>query len=505
MLLTVHLNCVLRILLLGFLFLCHSVSSAQGDTSCTLSLLDTIRIDQDTSLSVVPQVVDQGDTIQVVWFNNYTTPTEESNLGIFHSRSLDGGITYSIPAQVLSYDSANGNPGLLAASGRYLYLTHLIRLDTFPWSSLGIHRSTDGGTSWSEVSTFGHDYTPRAITAHDSSVYLRFDYLDSTGGVNRLYSGCASSHNYGQAFDVVALNLPPFGGDGSVGVGTLTLSDRVLHYVYGRPATIGSSSIYEVFYTRSEDRGVSWTIPTTISVVDSISSLWPRISGDDLGKLYVVWYDFRFGSVDQYHGTILTRRSRDNGISWESEEIISDAGVALNPRISVFGKIVQVAWDNYVSDVTDMTLTRFSDDSATTWQEQIPVNGVGTSVDLSQGRGSSCIAWREGGAILVRRGEFLGGCLPPELPVTFKLDQNFPNPTNSTTRIGFSLPAGEFLVNLTVFNVLGQVIARLLNGIEQGPGEHSVEWSTVSVPSGVYFYELRTDGFVATRKMVVVR
>ncbi|GEM_PF-6510125 len=97
---------------------------------------------------------------------------------------------------------------------------------------------------------------------------------------------------------------------------------------------------------------------------------------------------------------------------------------------------------------------------------------------------------------------------------SFELYQNYPNPFNPETTISYQLPptgqAANNQVNLTVYNLNGQIVRRLVKG-NQPAGTYSVKWDGtddhgVPVASGVYFYRLTTgSGFVATRKMVLLR
>jgi len=91
----------------------------------------------------------------------------------------------------------------------------------------------------------------------------------------------------------------------------------------------------------------------------------------------------------------------------------------------------------------------------------------------------------------------------PHIPSNFSLLQNYPNPSNSSTTICFSLPRREH-VTLKVFDVLGREIATLING-ELNPGEHSVVYDTKNLPSGVYFYHLTTPTFSQTKSMEVLK
>ena len=78
-----------------------------------------------------------------------------------------------------------------------------------------------------------------------------------------------------------------------------------------------------------------------------------------------------------------------------------------------------------------------------------------------------------------------------------------PNPFNPVTRIGYVLPTGMD-VTLTVYDVNGRVVERLVSGFQTG-GEHFVEWKATGIASGVYFYRLQTRGFTETRRMILLK
>jgi hypothetical protein len=105
-----------------------------------------------------------------------------------------------------------------------------------------------------------------------------------------------------------------------------------------------------------------------------------------------------------------------------------------------------------------------------------------------------------------RRHEILQGDVEQwkvQLPFEFALDQNYPNPFNPTTTIQFSLAkAGK--TTLEVFNILGQRVAVLVDGTLNA-GAHRYQWNASGLASGVYFYRLRSNEFVATKKMLLVK
>ncbi|UCD18027.1 MAG: T9SS type A sorting domain-containing protein [Candidatus Zixiibacteriota bacterium] len=94
------------------------------------------------------------------------------------------------------------------------------------------------------------------------------------------------------------------------------------------------------------------------------------------------------------------------------------------------------------------------------------------------------------------------------LPSGFCLTQNHPNPFNPATTIDYSIPRRTH-VEISVYNLLGQQINTLVDAIKP-PGEHSIIWNGQDVagnriPSGVYFYRIRTSDFVQSKKMVLLK
>lgn len=89
------------------------------------------------------------------------------------------------------------------------------------------------------------------------------------------------------------------------------------------------------------------------------------------------------------------------------------------------------------------------------------------------------------------------------LPVTFMLNQNYPNPFNPATQITYTIPE-ESIVTLTVYNILGQKVAQLING-QQPAGRYTVNFDGKNLGSGVYIYRLNAGNFSSSKKMILLR
>ncbi len=85
----------------------------------------------------------------------------------------------------------------------------------------------------------------------------------------------------------------------------------------------------------------------------------------------------------------------------------------------------------------------------------------------------------------------------------FELSQNYPNPFNPSTTIKFLIPEDGF-VRLTIHNVLGEEITKLLNENIHA-GYHSIEFNAQDLNSGIYFYKLEVGDFIKTRKMMLLK
>ena len=95
-----------------------------------------------------------------------------------------------------------------------------------------------------------------------------------------------------------------------------------------------------------------------------------------------------------------------------------------------------------------------------------------------------------------------------DLPAVLELAQNYPNPFNPSTMIKYSIPnAGTGLalsVTLKVYDVLGKEITTLVNEYKTA-GSYKVEFDAGGLSSGVYYYQLRADDYIETKKLVLIR
>ncbi|MGA2625068.1 MAG: SdrD B-like domain-containing protein [Bacteroidota bacterium] len=190
-----------------------------------------------------------------------------------------------------------------------------------------------------------------------------------------------------------------------------------------------------------------------------------------------------------------------NGFAvWVSPKGSGDASVPIDIQGARFP--LEVSWD-LKGEGGSYTLSYESASDAHTPSWDIEVSGTG-NVTITDSHVRILNLKKNGSSTVLQT-----------TPKEFQLEQNYPNPFNPTTVIGYQLPVQSY-VTLRVYNVLGQEVRTLVDGI-QDAGVSSVGWgatnnSGMSVPSGLYFYRLEAAGmggdgksFVKVRKMLMMK
>lgn len=93
--------------------------------------------------------------------------------------------------------------------------------------------------------------------------------------------------------------------------------------------------------------------------------------------------------------------------------------------------------------------------------------------------------------------------LDTKIPSNYMLYQNHPNPFNPTTKIEYSVPR-YCRVSLKVYDILGREVATLFEGIRQA-GSYVVTFDGSDLSSGVYFYQMKSNNFIETRKFILIK
>ncbi|MCB9357674.1 MAG: T9SS type A sorting domain-containing protein [Calditrichaeota bacterium] len=129
------------------------------------------------------------------------------------------------------------------------------------------------------------------------------------------------------------------------------------------------------------------------------------------------------------------------------------------------------------------------------WTDRDLVNGTAYRYEL--------IAVNTDGTREVLASESVSPSATSGVVTEYALHQNYPNPFNPTTTIAFDLlEAGA--VKISVYNMLGQEVATLVNGT-LNTGRHSVSFDAAGLSSGLYIYKMEANGFSTQQKMLFLK
>jgi hypothetical protein len=98
---------------------------------------------------------------------------------------------------------------------------------------------------------------------------------------------------------------------------------------------------------------------------------------------------------------------------------------------------------------------------------------------------------------------FVSGVESEGVVKEFSLENNYPNPFNPSTTIKFQIPEISF-ISLKVYDILGNEVAVLMNE-EKQMGEYSIEFNPIDLPTGVYLFQLKSNSFIETKKMMMLK
>jgi len=189
--------------------------------------------------------------------------------------------------------------------------------------------------------------------------------------------------------------------------------------------------------------------------------------------------------------------SNDGGQTW-TEKIVASSGTYVS-SISFKDSLKGIA-------VGETGLLLFTTDGGDTWNQQFsPTLTDFSDIEYSQNK-SGIIIGKDGVIIGTKKGIQIVGVDDEQinlLPTNLYLSQNYPNPFNPSTTIRYSVPHSSNVL-IKVYDILGNEIETLVNEVKQ-TGIYGLTWYPDGLPSGVYFYQLKTENYIGTKKMLLIK
>lgn len=382
-------------------------------------------------------------------------------------------------------------------TGTYVYALTTINTTIIAGTANGnVYRSTENDSVWTATGlVWGYDAHVLCLSNKDDMLFAGTGGSMAGGGVFRSSDigitwnsvGPFLCASYPSVWTVAVSETILYAGTGNDGVFLSTNDgtswDRIDsgYFTYRTIKTLiaNGKNIYvgtdDGIY-RSTDGGISWTEENS------------GITNTQIKALAIIGSNIFAGTVG---GGIF--RSTDNGSSWVS--INSGLNNDTVHTIIVIG-------GNLFAGTSDGIY--HSSDNGSNWED---VGSRLTNRFIRALTFNETYLYAGGWSGVWKRplAQIVTSVLPSvgQIPNKFSLKQNFPNPFNPITSIGYELPRTSH-VTLKVFDVLGREVVTLVDGVEE-LGYKIVNFNAKGLASGLYYYRLQTDYFSETKKLLLLR
>jgi Neuraminidase (sialidase) len=432
---------------------------------------------------------------------------------MFYRRSTDGGETWGQQVELVPDDSMIGQVWNrpLAVSGQKV---------AFVWGNPGpggsvqsikIVRSTDGGETWLEPQVLA--LNQGTISYSSPMVSMTEDQIAVT--INRyvsIYYQYFMTRSFDGGITWDSVRQITFLPESHGGLGDLTVTREFVFLTYERATP---PSYREIWFMMSTDSGTTWSNEQALSIIDDYDGWEPNIDADDEGNVYVTWQDVKYGSLG-FTGTVLMRKSTDNGQSWGPEIRISELPTAVRSSLAIDRNIIHAAWDDERNGFQDATTEYVgSSDGGLTWCPEVTLGGplrralsvaIGATFQRVFALWSSDRSVPDDTAhVYFRAGDIMTttGRTTAQLPNSLMLVSPYPNPFNGKTTIVFEIPE-RTLVRLSVLDLLGREVRVLANQVVEA-GVHRFIMDAAGLSTGVYYLAFFTQEAKEVRPIVLVK
>lgn len=350
------------------------------------------------------------------------------------------------------------NSGL---SNPYVSCLALLGTNLFAGAGAGLFMSTDSGSSWElRNSSFSNLHNVLCLTVSGTNLFAGTQgsgvYLSTDNGMNWSHFSYNLGNLWIRSFAVIDTSI--FAGTGAG--------------IFRSPNNYIGSSWDNVFFP---------SIPNLYSF-----TVWGLIvEGTNL-----------FAGTDHIASGFLERsglyRSEDNGNSWEE----ANSGLPSYTQVNSFTTI----GTNLIAGTNKGVF--LSTNKGSSW---VSIGLSDKNINCIIAFGNYLIAGIDGSNLWRRPlSDFLTSTAHFEdVSLRFNIEQNYPNPFNPTTKINYSMPK-QSNVSIILYDVLGNEISTLVNE-EKEIGSYIIEFNSDNLTSGIYFYQMKSDNFSQTKKMLLLR
>jgi len=342
-----------------------------------------------------------------------------------------------------------------------------------------------------QIDNIGNSYvTGFSGRDNDHFVYVTLKYNSS--GVRQWFSNY--SGNGSNSFDYPT----------SIGV------DTILGKVFVTGFSKGSSTNYDYATVKYNSSGVQeWATRYNAPANGDDKATFIKV--EDPAYVYVTGYSFSTSSYDDF----VTIKYNESGVQqWVSR--YGEPGLYDDEAYSITSDRVgnfYITGSSYGPTSTNYKIVKFNSSGVQQWAQEYngEVNGedygisaIADSIGNIFITGSSTGIGTNVDVVTLKYSQNVGITqISTSIPDKHLLMQNYPNPFNPITTINFLIPKNTF-VKIKVFDIRGKDICTLVNE-NLNAGSYKVDFDGSNYPSGIYYYEIKTDNFRETKKMIFLK
>ncbi len=460
--------------------------------------------------------------------------------------STDGGTSWrgsdTCNGQPINFHG--GDPGIVIDKNGTFILT---RLSSLTGAGLYSHYSTDNGLTWSNQKSIDEGDLERATLASD--VTPTSNYFGRTYATWVKFAPpfpvllCYTDDGAQNWSEPIQVNNPvqrSAGGEISMGL------NGDIYVCWAGVTDVSPFTEDFIGFAHSSNGGANWNVTENAFDANGITGQLsekgnirvnglPRIDVDTTGGprngwIYIITTQKNLAPAGTDPDVILNR-STDGGQSWSpgirvNQDALNNGAIQYFPAVHVdkYGGLNVLFYDdrNTTSDSTGVFLAR-SDDGGDTWREfeisdhnfkPIPIGGLGQgyqgdNISITSTNDKLFPVWMDNSSGTYQNWSVTIDISTVDvqdetnLPDEYVLTQNFPNPFNPVTNITLQLPESGF-VSLKVYDVIGNEAAVIVNE-SLSRGRYTYKFDATGLTSGIYFYQITTENFTDTKKMLLIK
>jgi hypothetical protein len=293
------------------------------------------------SLKDYPRMAINQNNIHLIW----TDDRDVGNTRIYYKNSTDGGNTWSADKRIspLSAD-ASGQNADIAVNGNNI---HVVYPDNY---KLVYINSTDNGVTWSDPQQLTgpiRDSSFPAIAVNESNIHIVWmDHYDrfGTGTMGAIFylNSSDGGLTWSEDFNLTPMNLDADYPD-------IALDGDNIHVTYCEER----SGLWQIYYRRSDDSGVTWTDEFIVS--NSTENLSRSVIKVKENAVFALWSDKKDPIAEVY-----LRNSSDNGQDWDNEiRMTYDPAACGYPNIAIGNESLHLVWSDWRDGAPEIYYKRY--------------------------------------------------------------------------------------------------------------------------------------------------